>query len=169
MESMDHNEKASPAAQSDPPVQAFKESAVKQFWHSSTSDKIWHLTQVPALVSCIVVVIAGGCAYFTSDYVDCDGYSPYSRAFLSGMYAMLLCMNSYLYAHHLRDAGKELDSPNILSPRARQTRRKRIPILLSVIAVGQYIAAVVSGLAAYRTSRAPLNVGFVSVASFIGM
>lgn len=104
-----------------------------------------------------------------SDYVNCDGYSPYSQALLSGMYAMLLCMNSYLYAQHLRDAGKELDSPNTLSPQARQTRRQRIPVMLCALAAGQYIAAVASGLAAYRTSRAPLNVGFVSVAAFVGM
>lgn len=104
-----------------------------------------------------------------SDYVNCDGRSPYSQAWLSGMYAMLLCMNSYLYAHHLREVGKELDGPNALGPQARQTRRRRIPVMLSALAVGQYIAAVASGLAAYRTSRAPLNVGFTCVAAFIGM
>ena len=41
--------------------------------------------------------------------------------------------------------------------------------MLSALAVGQYIAAVASGLAAYRTSRAPLDVGFTCVAAFIGM
>jgi hypothetical protein len=169
MEQMGYNEKASPAVQSNAPVQESKESAVKQFWYSSTSDKLWHLTQVPALLSCILLVVGSSCAYFMSDYVNCDGYSPYSQALLSGMYAMLLCMNSYLYAHHLRDAGKELDSPNTLSPQARQTRRQRIPVMLCALAAGQYIAAVASGLAAYRTSRAPLNVGFVSVAASIGM
>lgn len=169
MEPMGYNEKASLAVQSNAPVQESKESAVKQFWYSSTSDKLWHLTQVPALLSCILLVIGSSCAYFMSDYVNCDGYSPYSQALLSGMYAMLLCMNSYLYAHHLRDAGKELDSPSALSPQTRQTRRQRIPVMLSALAAGQYIAAVASGLAAYRTSRAPLNVGFVSVAAFVGM
>jgi hypothetical protein len=169
MEPMEYNEKGSPAVQSDPPVQESTESAVKQFWHSSTSDRLWHLSQVPALLSCILVVISSGCAYFMSDYVNCDGRSPYSQAWLSGMYAMLLCMNSYLYAHHLREAGKELDGPNALGPQARQTRRRRIPVMLSALAVGQYIAAVASGLAAYRTSRAPLNVGFTCVAAFIGM
>ena len=125
MEPMGYNEKASPAVQSNAPVQESKESAVKQFWYSSTSDKLWHLTQVPALLYCILLVICSSCAYFMSDYVNCDGYSPYSQALLSGMYAMLLCMNSYLYAHHLRDDGKELDSPNALSPQTRRTRRQR--------------------------------------------
>ncbi|GAB7336253.1 hypothetical protein MBLNU13_g09012t1 [Cladosporium sp. NU13] len=169
MEPMYHKEKASPAIQSNPPTQEPKKSAFAQSWNSSTSDKLWHLTQVPALLSCVLLVIGSSCAYFMSDYVNCDGYNPYSQALMSGMYAMLLCMNSYLYAHHLREAGKELDSPNTLSPQARQTRRRRIPVLLSALAVGQYIAAVASGLAAHRTSRAPLNVGFVSVAAFIGM
>lgn len=104
-----------------------------------------------------------------SDYVDCDGNSPYSQALLSGLYAMLLCMNGYLYAHHLREAGLELDSSTTLSPITRHTRRQRIPILLSGLALGQYLAAVTTGLAAYRTSRAPLDVGFVSVAAFVGM
>ena len=167
-EPTDYNEKASPAAQGNPPVQEPKESALARFWHSSTPDKIWHLTQVPALFSSIVLVIGSSSAYFMSDDVNCDGKSPYSRALLSGMYAMLLCMNSYLYAHQLREAGKELDSPNAFSPPARHLRRKRIPIMLSVLAAGQYLAAVATGLAAYRTSRAPLDIGFVCVTAFIG-
>lgn len=169
MEPTDHNEKASPSVQSNPPVQKSKMSVVKHFWHAPTSDKLWHLSQVPALLSCILVVISSGYAYFMSDYVNCDGESPYSQAYLSGMYAMLLCVNSYLHAHHLRDAGKELDRSNTLSPQARQTRRHRIPVMLSALAVGQYIAVVASGLSAYRTSRAPLDVGFTCVAAFIGM
>lgn len=169
MEPMDYNEKAASAVQSNPPEQESKESALTQFWHLSTFDKLWHMTQVPAVVSCLLVVIGSSCAYFMSEYVNCDGNSPYSQAFLSGLYAMLLCMNSYLYAHHLREAGKELDSSNTLSPQARQTRRRRIPVMLSGLAAGQYIAAVASGLIAYRTSRAPLDVGFVCIAAIIGM
>lgn len=165
----DHSEKASQAAQSNPPVQESRESALIHFWRSSTFDKLWHLTQTPALLSCFLVVIGSSCAYFMSDYVNCDGRSPYSQAFLSGLYAMLLSMNAYLCAHHLREAGKELDSSSTLSSQARQTRRQRIPILLSGLALGQYLAAVTAGLAAYRTSRAPLDVGFVSMAAFVGM
>ena len=169
MEPMDHNEKAASAAQSNPPVQEPKESTLTHFWHLSTFDKLWHMTQVPAVMSCLLVVIGSSCAYFMSEYVNCDGNSPYSQAFLSGLYAMLLCMNSYLYAHHLREAGKELDGPNNLSPQAKQTRRQRIPVMLSGLAAGQYIAAIASGLVAYRTSRAPLDVGFVCIAAVIGM
>lgn len=169
MEPMDYNEKIPPAVQSNPPVQETKATALVQFWHLSAFDKLWHLTQVPALLSCFLVVIGSSCAYFMSEYVNCDGNSPYSQSLLSGMYAILLCMNSYLYAHHLREAGRELDSSNTLSPQAKQTRRQRIPVMLSGLAAGQYLAAVATGLAAYRTSRAPLDVGFVCVASFVGM
>jgi hypothetical protein len=168
-EPMDYSEKAAPAVQSVPPVQESKDSTLTHFWHLSTFDKLWHLTQVPAMISCFLVVIGSSRAYFMSEYVNCDGNSPYSQAFLSGLYAMLLCMNSYLYAHHLREAGKELDSSNTLSPQARQTRRQRIPAMLSGLAAGQYLAAVATGLATYRTSRAPLDVGFVWVVSSVGM
>lgn len=165
---MDYNEKASLAAQINPPAQESKESALTRFWHSSTFDKLWHLTQIPALLSCVLVAIGSSSAYFMSDYVNCDGRSPYSQAFLSGLYAMLLSMNAYLYAHHLREAGKELDSSNNLSPQTRQTRRQRVPVMLVALAAGQYLAAVAMGLAAYRTSRAQLDIGFVCVAAFIG-
>jgi hypothetical protein len=168
MDSTDYNEKVSTDAPSNPPAQDTNETTLAGFRNLSTFDKLWHLTQVPVLLSCVLLVTGSSIAYFMSDYVDCDGNSPYSQALLSGMYAMLLCMNSYLYAHHLREAGKELEGSNTHSPQARQTRRQRIPIMLSGLAVGQYLAAVANGLAAYRTSRAPLNVGFVCVAAFVG-
>lgn len=169
MEPTDHNEKALPNASSNATAQDTNQTALARFRNLSTFDKLWHLTQVPALLSCFLIVISSGCAYFMSDDVNCDGNSPYSQALLSGMYAMLLCMNAYLYAHHLRDAGKELDGSNTLSPQAKQTRRRRIPVFLSGLAAGQYLAAVANGLAAYRTSRAPLDVGFVCAAAFVGM
>jgi len=169
MEPTYQNEKAPPDAPINSPAQDTNETTLARFRNLSTFDKLWHLTQVPALLSCVLLVIGSSIAYFMSDYVNCDGNSPYSQALLSGMYAMLLCMNAYLYAHHLREAGKELDGSNTLSPQARHTRRQRIPIWLSGLAAGQYLAAVANGLAAYRTSRAPLDVGFVCVAAFIGM
>jgi hypothetical protein len=168
MDSTVCNEKPPTDAPSNPPAQDRNETPLAHFRSLSMFDELWHLTQVPALLFCVLLVIGSSIAYFMSDYVNCDGNSPYSQALLSGIYAMLLCMNAYLYAHHLREAGKELDGSNTLSPQARQTRRQRIPIWLSGLAVGQYLAAVANGLAAYRTSRAPLNVGFVCVAAFVG-
>lgn len=169
MDPTDYNGKASWAPQSNSTGEEPKETALARFWHSSAFDKLWHLTQVPALLSCGLVVAGSSCAYFMSDYVNCDGRSPYSQAFMSGMYAMLLSMNAYLYAHHLREAGKELSGLDTLSPQVRQTRRQRIPVMLVALATGQYLAAVATGLAAYRTSRAPLDVGFVCIVAFIGM
>ena len=163
------NEKASPAVQSNPPSQDPTQTAFARFRQSSSSDRLWHLTQVPALFFSFLVIISSSFAYFTSEAMNCDGNSPYSQALLSGVYALLLCLNSYLYGHRLREAGKELDSSNTLSPQARQTRRQRLPVLLAGLAGGQYLAAVAVGLAAYRTSRAPLEVGFVCVAAFVGM
>jgi hypothetical protein len=169
MEPFDYNEKAPLDVRSDPPSEDSNQTTLARFWHSSTFDKLWVLTHVPALFSCCLVVIGSSGAYFMSDYVNCDGNNPYSQALLSGMYAMLLCMNACLYAHHLREAGKELDGSNTLSPQARLTRRRRMPVLLLALAAGQYLAALASGLVAYRTSRAPLGVGFVGVVAFIGM
>ena len=170
MDPTGYNEKASsPAVQSNPPSQDPTETAFARFQHSSTSDKLWHSTQVPAVFSSLLVIFSSSYAYFTSEATNCDGNSPYSQALLSGVYALLLCLNSYLYTHRLREAGEELDSSNTLSPQTRQTRRRRIPVLLAGLAGGQYLAAVAVGLAAYRTLRAPLEVGSVCVAAFVGM
>jgi hypothetical protein len=163
-------ETAQPAApQDNPPIHDAKELTLARFRQQSIPDKLWVLTQAAALLFCLIVTIISGCAYFPSDFKNCDDNNPYAQAFLSGMYSTLLCMMAWTYAYSLRRAGKELVNSHALSFQTRQRRRQRIPILLNVVAMGQFLAAVSNGLAAYRTSRAPLNVGFTSLAALVGM
>lgn len=165
---LEYNEKAPPAPESKSPVNDTKDMTLARFRALSTFDKLWVLTQALALLCCFLVAVGGGCAYFTSDLVNCDGNSPYSQALFSGLQATLLCINGWLYAYHLRRAGKDLNSPDTLSLQARRRRRQRIPLLLAFVAVGQYLAAVAVGLVAHRTSRAPLGLGFVCIVASVG-
>ena len=163
------NEKTPTAPKDNPPIHDTKELTLARFRQQSPSDKLWVLTQAAALLCCLLVTIISACAYFTSDFKDCDNNSPYGQAFLSGTYSTLLCMMAWTYSYQLRRTGKELVSSHALSLETKQRRSQRIPILLNVISIGQFLAALSNGLAAYRTSRAPLSVGFACVAALIGV
>jgi hypothetical protein len=163
------SEEAPPAPQDNPPIHDMKELTLARFQEQSPSDQLWVLTQAAALLSCLLITIIGGCAYFTSDFKNCDDNNPYAQAFLSCMQAMLLCMIAWTYAYQLRRAGKELVNSHALSFQTRQRRRQRVPILLHVVAIGQFLAAVSNALAAYRTSRAPLSIGVTCIAASVGV
>ena len=163
------SEEAPRAHQDNPPIHDIKELTLARFQQQSPSDQLWVLTQAAALLSCLLVIIISGCAYFTSNFKNCDDNNPYAQAFLSGLQAMLLCMMAWTYAYQLRRAGKEYLNSHALSFQTRQRRRQRVPILLHVVAIGQFLAAVSNGLAAYRTSRAPLSIGITCVAASVGV
>jgi hypothetical protein len=166
---MDHNEKAQPAPSNEAPLTDTEEIKAAHFHQLSAFDKLWVSTQASALFCSFVLIIGGGGMYFTSDYVNCDNNSPYSRALMSGMYAMLLCMYAWLCTYQLRKTDQALDVPNTLSLEAKHRRRQRIPVFMASTAVAQYLAALTYALAAYRTSRGPLGVNVVSVAAATGL
>lgn len=147
-----------------------KEDDVKlaHFHELSPFDKLWVSTQVSAFVCSLAIILGGGGMYFTTDLVNCDGHSPYSQALVSGLYAMVLGMYAWLSAWMLRRTDQKLNVQNSLSLAARQRRRQRIPIFLAFAASGQYVAALIHGLVAYRTSRAPLGWNPVYIVATIG-
>jgi hypothetical protein len=165
MNDMDHNEKASPAPSNKTPLTDEEDIKLSHFCQLSAFDKLWFSTKASAFLCSLVVIFGGGGMYFTSDYVNCDNNSPYSRALISGIYAMVLCMYAWLSAYMLRKSEQALNAPNTLSLEARHRRRQRIPDFMASTAAAQYLAALAYGLAAYRTSRGPLGVNVVSVAA----
>jgi lysozyme family protein len=169
MNDMNHNEKAQPAPSNEAPLTDTDDIKAAHFHQLSAFEKLWVSTQASALFCSFVLIIGGGGMYFTSDYVNCDNNSPYSRALMSGMYAMLLCMYAWLCAYRLRKTEQALNAPNTLSLEAKYRRRQRIPAFMASTAAAQYLAALTYGLTAYRTSRGPLDFNVVSVAAAIGL
>lgn len=135
----------------------------------SKFDNLWHGMHICAMACSVLVILSSACLYFTSDVHDCDNYSPYSRALLSGLAALGLSAYAYLCAYQSRETSRTLDGSISWSSQARQRRRQRIPIFFVITVAGQCLAALALGMAAYRTSRAPLGLGIVNVLAAVGM
>lgn len=170
MDAHDFNEKTSSAPQPEAPSTE-KEDDIKfaHFHELSRPDKLWVSTQASAFLCSVAIIFGGGGMYFTTDLVNCDDHNPYSQALVSGLYAMVLSMYAWLATWTLRRLDQKLNAPNFLSLGARQRRKQRIPIFLAFAASGQYLAALIHGLVAYRTSRAPLGWNPVYIVASIGM
>jgi hypothetical protein len=169
MTDMDHNEKAPPAAINKAPLTDEEDIEFAHFHQLSAFDKLWVSTKASALLCSLVVIFGGGGMYFTSDYVNCDNNSPYARALISGLYAMVLCTYAWICAYRLRKSEQALNAPNSLSLEAKHRRRQRIPAFMASTAAAQYLAALTYGLIAYRTSGGPLGVNVVSIAAAAGL
>ena len=167
-ETLDDSEKSSPTPQNVSRIPNSKDLTLTRLRQLPASDRLWILTQAMALLCSLLVTIASGCAYYTSDFKNCDNINPYAQAFMSCIYTTLLCIISWHYAYLLRAAARDIVSLHTLSLQAKQKRRQRIPILLNAVATGQYLAALTNGLAAYRTSRVPLGVGSVCLVASVG-
>lgn len=163
------SEKMTPTPQGDAPVTDTNELTLARFRKQSDLGKIWVSAHGLATTCSFCVAIGSAGFYFASEARDCDGYSPYSRAFLSGLAAFFLCLYAWLWSYKLRRLAKTLDGDNTWSPQARQIRRQRIPIFFAVSAAFQYLAALAQGSIAYRTSRAPLGLGFLNILAITGM
>lgn len=163
------NEKMPPTPQSDAPVTDTNELTLARFRKQSAFGKLWVSAHGLVTACSFCVAIGSACFYFASKVHDCDGYSPYSRAFLSGLAALFLCLYAWFHSYQLRRLAKALNGDNTWSLQARQTRRQRIPIFLAITAAFQYLAALAQGSVAYRTSRAPMGLGFLNILAAVGM
>lgn len=120
-------------------------------------DNLWESTHFYTLPLSALVVMTSSGVFLISDYVDCDGHSPYGQAALSGLYTFALFVYMWIYAANLLTVSKELERRISWSLEVKQRRRRRVSFWLAIVACGQYLAAVAFGLSAFRTFRAPLG------------
>lgn len=132
-------------------------------------DKLWDTIYLSTLLCGMAVMLTGFSVYFLSDFKDCDGRSPYGQASLSALYTFALCAHLWIYANHLLSAIRDFEVPGSLNPQARQRRGRRIPVLLVIVASGQFYAATAFALSAYRTFVAPWGLlALVPIAAALG-
>lgn len=131
-------------------------------------ENVWEFTHFYTLPCSVCVVIVSSGVFLISDYVDCDGNSPYGQAALSGLYTFALFVYLWISAANLLTASKDLDRRSPWSLKTKHRRRQRVSFWLAIVACGQYLAAITFGLSAYRTFRAPLGLlGLVPIAAVL--
>lgn len=134
---------------------------------SSRLAKQWKLAQISASIACYFLFVISVQAFWTSEYRDCDNDSPFGQAYRAGLYSGLICIFAHATTHGTWADSAKVGTNVALTVKAKERRIVRMPMVVRTTACFQVMGATMNALAAYRTSRAPLESILVPVVAIM--
>lgn len=143
-----------------PPAQHSPQASQRK---TSPLEKQWQFAQSSAWFSCYLLFLVSTCASTQSQDRDCDGESPYAQAHRAGIYSGLICTFAHCISHAVWFIAR-LPHPNVAFTNLQKRRMAaRMPAVIRGAGVMQVISAAMNMVAAYRSSRDPLQCGVIAM------